>query len=91
MLEKIQVDNVEYPVESLTAQQKEMVKLYEIWANDAERSRVEMLKAQSAVRDVSNTLIRSIREMVTAAQTVQPPSTDLNEVTGEVAPEPVVG
>jgi hypothetical protein len=86
MLEKVIVDNVEYPVDSLTAQQKEMLRLYEIWAGDADRARLEMLKAQSAVRDVSNTLIRNIREMVTAAQGINQPPADLNQVVGLVDP-----
>lgn len=90
MLEKIQVDDVEYPVDSLTAQQKEMVKLYELWANDAERSRIEMIKSQSAVRDVSNTLIRSIREMVTAAQGVQAPPANLTPVVEGTPADPEV-
>jgi len=64
MLEKIVVDEIEYPVESLTKDQQTMLRLFQKWSAEAEELKDDLLKAQAAIRNISDSVVASVRQSV---------------------------
>lgn len=83
-IETITVDGAVYQVEDLSAEIQNLVAIYSQWRADAEQARLDHLKVNAALRELS----REIGQAVRTANAAKEEAANAEVTTAEVAAEP---
>lgn len=79
-IETLTIDGTEHNVADLTPEVQALVEIYEGWKEDADSAKLEMLKANAALRDLSREIGAEIRKAEAADEAPEVEAVEAVEV-----------